>query len=78
MKKLELLFFALAFILFGSDIYAQVDLNKDKLAVEKVINDLFDGMREADSAKVKALFSQDVEMYTSYTNKEGKKELKNG
>jgi len=78
MKKLELLFFALAFILFGSDIYAQGDLDKDKQAVKKVINDLFDGMREADSSKVKALFSKDVQMYTSYTNKEGEKVLKKG
>ena len=78
MRKLELLFFALAFILFGSDISAQSDLDKDKHAVEKVINDLFDGMREADSSKVKALFSNDVQMYTSFTNKDGEKVLKKG
>jgi hypothetical protein len=78
MKKLELLFFSLAFILSGSGIYAQGELDNGKHAVEKVIYDLFDGMREADSSKVKALFSKDVQMYTSYTNKEGQRVLKKG
>lgn len=78
MKKLELLFFALAFILCVSPVYSQGDLNKDKQAVKKVINDLFDGMREADSSKVKSLFLKDVQMYTSFTNKEGEKVLKKG
>lgn len=76
MKKLGLIFFLVGFIFFNLEIHAQDDLKKDKQAVEQVIIDLFDGMREADSAKVKALFDQDVQLYTSFTNKEGRDILK--
>lgn len=78
MKKLGLIIFLVGFIFFSLEIHAQDDLKKDKQAVEQVIIDLFDGMREADSAKVKALFDQDVQLYTSFTNKEGKDILKKG
>jgi len=78
MKKLELLFFALGLFLFSANSYSQGNLESDKQAVEQVIIDLFDGMREADSAKVKALFDQNVQMYTSFTNKEGQDMLKKG
>lgn len=78
MKKLGLIFFLVGFIFFNLEIHAQDDLKKDKQAVEQVIIDLFDGMREADSAKVKALFDQDVQLYTSFTNKEGRDILKKG
>jgi len=78
MKKLEILFFGLCFILLNQGLQAQEDLEKDKQAVEQTIIDLFDGMREGDSAKVGALFIKEVEMYTSYTNKEGELMLKKG
>jgi len=47
-------------------------------AVEKVILSLFDGMREADSAKVSSAFRKDVNMYTSFTSKEGELMLQEG
>ena len=78
MKKLELLFFSLCLILFNQGIKAQEELDNDKQAVEQTIIDLFDGMREGDSAKVSALFVKDVQIYTSYTNKDGDLVLKKG
>jgi len=78
MKKLELLFIAVVIIFLGGNLYAQEDLDKDRREVKQVINDLFDGMREGDSTKVGALFGKEVQMYTSFTNKEGELILKKG
>ncbi len=52
--------------------------SNDSLAVRHVIDKLFDGMREGDSAKVASVFGEQVNMYTSFTNKEGVKMVKKG
>lgn len=49
-----------------------------KLAVEEVINSLFLGMKEGDSARVHRAFRDDVTLYTSFTNKKGQAVLKQG
>ena len=77
MKNIRALFTVTAIFLLGN-LYAQQELSKDKKEVKQVINDLFDGMREGDSAKVGALFGKEVQMFTSYTNKEGELILKKG
>ena len=51
---------------------------KDSASVHAVILTLFDGMREADSAKVSSVFHKEVRMYSSFTSKEGKLMLKAG
>jgi len=50
----------------------------DNELVQNVIITLFDGMREADSAKVSSTFRKDVTMYTSFTSKEGDLMLEKG
>lgn len=51
-------------------------LNTKKQEVLDVVLTLFDGMREADSAKVHSVFGHDPQLYTSFTNKDGKPILK--
>jgi len=51
---------------------------KDSASVHAVILTLFDGMREADSAKVSSVFHKEVKMYSSFTSKEGELILKEG
>lgn len=46
--------------------------------IKLLINKLFDGMREGDSATVSSVFHKDVNMYTSYTNQQGLKVIKKG
>ena len=46
--------------------------------VELLIQKMFDGMREADSAKVASVFGKEVKMYTSFTNQQGEKVIKKG
>ncbi|MGI9532641.1 nuclear transport factor 2 family protein [Lutimonas sp.] len=77
MKQLQALFTVMAIFLLGN-VYAQELLTQEKKEVKQVIIDLFDGMREGDSAKVGALFGKDVQMYTSYTDKDGELVLKKG
>lgn len=50
----------------------------DKKEVLDVIVKLFDGMREGDSTKVASVFDKEVNMLTSYTNKEGEKIISKG
>jgi putative lumazine-binding protein len=60
-------------------IYSQNNsVNKDSLLVYNTINKLFDGMREGDSAKVHSVFHNEIRMYTSYTSKTGRINLKEG
>ena len=54
------------------------DKAKDSASVHAVILTLFDGMREADSAKVSSVFHKEVKMYSSFTSKEGELMLKEG
>ena len=46
--------------------------------IKSVIASLFDGMREADSSKVKDLFYSKAVLMTSYIDKEGQQQLKQG
>ena len=48
-----------------------VDIDSNQQEVLDVVLTLFDGMREADSAKVHSAFANDPQLYTSFTNKEG-------
>jgi len=68
----------LSFLTISSQIIWSQSKTVDSLAVHQTIIDLFDGMREGDSAKVSATFDPSVKMYTSYKNKEGKLILKEG
>ncbi|MBL6445223.1 nuclear transport factor 2 family protein [Fulvivirga sp. 29W222] len=63
--------------LLSYDIYAQ-NSNTEEKAVLDVVEQLFDGMRAADSAMVHAVFYNKVEFYTAFTNKEGKRVLHEG
>jgi len=51
---------------------------KDSASVHAVILTLFDGMREADSAKVSSVFHKEVRMYSSFTSKEGEVNAESG
>jgi len=61
------LFFFLSTITFCQ---AQVD-SLDVQAVHDVLDDLFDGMRESDSLKVKSVFADGAKMNSVYTKKNG-------
>jgi len=52
--------------------------NEEEATVYQVVVDLFDGMREGDSAKVHQCYHPDVVKWTSYTSKKGEKVLKTG
>lgn len=54
------------------------DPETSKKEVLSVIVKLFDGMREGDSTKVASVFDTEVNMLTSYTNKEGEKIISKG
>jgi len=77
--KYQLLSLTLAIII--SSCSAQEEAPKPSFSAEEskvhqVIIDLFDGMREGDSAKVHRTFDDRVMMWTSFTNKEGEAVLK--
>jgi len=47
-------------------------------AVKEVVEELFEGMRKGDSARVSVLFHPEVRMMTAYRDKEGQNVLKEG
>ena len=53
-------------------------IKMDSTSIHTVILTLFDGMREADSAKVSSVFHKKVRMYSSFSSKEGELILKEG
>lgn len=57
---------------------AQNNVRNEKEDVQQVINTMFDGMREGDSAKVSSVFRKDVRMYTSYRKNTGEAVLHEG
>ncbi|MBT8220231.1 MAG: nuclear transport factor 2 family protein [Bacteroidia bacterium] len=57
----------------SGNIAAQSNSEEDKIL--NVIQGVFDGMQVGDSAMVRSHFYHELEMYTSYTNKEGKRIL---
>ncbi|MFN5326588.1 MAG: YybH family protein [Bacteroidota bacterium] len=70
MKKLYLIL--LPFILINFNFYAQ----DAETEIKHVINDLFDGMRNADSVKILSLFAKDAFMQSVSKNKEGQTMVK--
>ncbi|MBD81314.1 MAG: hypothetical protein CL840_20525 [Crocinitomicaceae bacterium] len=50
----------------------------DSTAVIKVVNKLFDGMRQSDSAMVHDAFADEVQLLSTYTKKDGTKMVKEG
>jgi len=54
----------------------QSNLTSEQQEVLDVVLTLFDGMREADSSKVHSTFGNDPQLYTSFTNREGKAVLR--
>ena len=71
---LFLLCFCIPGILSAQEIYQ----SEEKAKVERLIVQLFDGMREGDSAKVASVFDPEVQMYTSFTNQQGEKMIRKG
>ena len=63
---------------FSVGLYAQAPLDSDEAAVSKVIDQLFDGMRNADSAAVAALLHPDIRMQSTGYNREGEFYLQTG
>ena len=57
---------------------AQVQLDTDEAAVSQLIDQLFDGMRNADSASVAALLHPEIRMQSTGYNKEGEFYLQAG
>jgi hypothetical protein len=56
---------------------AQINLNSnDSLDIHDTIAKLFEGIREGDSAKVHAVFYDNVRMLTSFTTNTGERKLK--
>jgi len=51
---------------------------KEEHQIKLLIDKLFDGMREGDSAKVSSVFHNEVNMYTSFNNQQGEKVIKKG
>jgi hypothetical protein len=70
----SLIFFMTPILIFSQDKVQP----KEHQAVELLIHKMFDGMREGDSAKVASVFGKEVHMYSSFTNQQGKKEIKKG
>jgi len=75
MKRIILPFLLCATLLHSHFIHAQTESEK---AVRGVIDQLFDGMRLADSSMVSPLFHPNVRMMTSYSNASGEVVLKEG
>lgn len=73
MKKL-FTFFCLIWIVFPT--HAQESSEKEN--VIKVIKQLFDGMRQVDSAAVRSVFHPSARLQTTFTDKEGAPQLKDG
>ena len=69
MRKLILLS---VFVFFIQNLFAQ-DTDEE---IKAVINELFDGMREADSVKILSVFAPDAYMQSVAKNKEGKTIIK--
>lgn len=51
---------------------------QDKVEILKPIKALFDGMRAADSVAVKSCFVEGASMHSTFTDKDGKKQLREG
>ena len=77
-SKIPTLLLLILFTISNLNAQSNSDLEADKKEVHDVIVKLFDGMREGDSTKVASVFDKEVNMLTSYTNKEGEKIISKG
>ncbi len=86
-RRMKYQLLSLIFALIISSCIAQKEVTNElpkasftteEAKVHQIIIDLFDGMREGDSAKVHRTFDDRVMMWTSYTNKKGKAILEQG
>ena len=66
--------FTICFLTLSISISAQ----QDKVEILKPIKGMFDGMRAGDSLMVRNSFINDATMYSTFRNKEGKKQLRKG
>ena len=66
----------LLFLFPLTDAYCQGTSDDDEKEIMKVVLRLFDGMRAGDSSMVRSVFHDRVEMYTSFTDRNGKPDLK--
>jgi len=72
-----LIIFIFFFLSFQTIAQAEREI-KDEHQIKLLIDKLFDGMREGDSAKVSSVFHNEVNMYTSFNNQQGEKVIKKG
>lgn len=78
MSHIKPIFSFLVIFLFSYYVNAQNEISTDKVKVHNIIIKLFDGMREADSAKVASVFRKNIRMFSSYTKKTGESVLHEG
>lgn len=79
MKNAKILFISLMLMQLSTSMYAQSkQASEDSHAIQLVIDKLFDGMREGDSAKVASVFGKEVKMYTSFIDKDGIMKIRQG
>ncbi|MEM7573457.1 MAG: nuclear transport factor 2 family protein [Bacteroidota bacterium] len=77
MNLSKLLFCCLSFTLIAQ-LSAQATEMDDRAAVAKVIHTIFDGMKNADSSGLAALFHPEASLKTVFTNQEGEVVLRGG
>lgn len=79
MKHLLSILTSFAFMIGCIQLHAQnQDENQEIQNIKLTINRLFEGMRKGDSAMAASTFAPDVNMYTSFTTKNGEKVVKKG
>ena len=66
------------FMLVTPSLIAQNGNTEDSLKVYETVLQLFDGMREGDSAKVHRCFSNSVQLISTSTNKDGEEKVHRG
>ena len=68
----------LSILLFlASNIYAQSS-TEEELAIQKTIENLFDGMRAGDSTKVHSVFRKELRLFSVFTNRKGVQQIEEG
>ncbi len=75
MIRFAIVLFLLSIGFHSNALYAQ---SSEEKAVLQVVEVLFEGMKQGDSALVSDLFHPDVRMLTSYTSSDGEPVLKEG
>ncbi|XOV67531.1 MAG: nuclear transport factor 2 family protein [Fluviicola sp.] len=75
MKYLAIIFLSLSFSTFAQD--ADPFLS-DSVAIKATIDQLFEGMKKGDSSMVAEVFHPDIQMMTTYSDKEGNPKSQRG